>query len=137
MKRSLRFVQRTILHSKINCRTYTGTTLPKKAEEAVVSEESRFYLPAEWAKHRRCWMLWPNPSNWRLDAIPAQNAFLRIAWSISLFEPVKVGVASTLLEDAQNKLQVFLDIQSETDSEKSKGIDFVCWSHLCISLSIP
>ncbi len=96
--------------------------------EAVTTDQSKFYMPPEWVQHRRCWMLWPvNPSNWRLNAIPAQKTFLRIVWSISLFEPVKVGVAPIHLADAQNKLQLFLEeVKSEKGNKESKGIEFVC-----------
>src|SRR5689334_25352319 len=35
-----------------------------------------FSMPAEYAPHAGCWMLWPErPDNWRLGAQPAQRAF--------------------------------------------------------------
>ena len=36
-----------------------------------------FAMPAEWAAHAGCWMIWPErPDNWRLGAKPAQAAFV-------------------------------------------------------------
>ena len=39
-----------------------------------------FSMPAEWAPHTGCWMLWPErPDNWREGALPAQRAFAAVA----------------------------------------------------------
>ena len=48
-------------------------------------------MPAEWHKHRMCWMGWPRrPDNWRNNAGPAQEAFARVVTAIMQFEPVTV-----------------------------------------------
>jgi len=48
-----------------------------------------FHMPAEWALHAGCWMIWPErPDNWRLGAKPAQAAFAAVAAAIARFEPV-------------------------------------------------
>jgi agmatine deiminase len=67
-----------------------------------------FFMPAEFAPHSGCWMLWPErPSNWRLGAKPAQAAFAAVATAIATGEPVTVAVsqgqflhARSLLPDA-------------------------------------
>src|ERR1700722_1112832 len=53
-----------------------------------------FHMPAEFAPHAGCWLLWPErPDNWRDAARPAQAAFAQVARAIAQFEPVSVGVS--------------------------------------------
>ena len=55
-----------------------------------------FAMPAEFAPHAGCWLLWPErPDNWREAARPAQLAFAQVAAAIARFEPVSVGVSTT------------------------------------------
>jgi agmatine deiminase len=55
-----------------------------------------FHMPAEYAPHAGCWLLWPErPDNWREAARPAQRAFAQVAQAIAQFEPVSVGVSRT------------------------------------------
>jgi agmatine deiminase len=64
-----------------------------------------FHMPAEWAPHERCWMLWPErPDNWRQRALPAQQAFALLAATIARFEPVTVGVSPRQLAFARAAL---------------------------------
>jgi len=43
-----------------------------------------FHMPAEWAPHDGCWMIWPErPDNWRLGGKPAQEAFAAMATAIA------------------------------------------------------
>ena len=64
-----------------------------------------FAMPAEFAPHAGCWMLWPErPDNWRLGALPAQQAFVNVATAIARFEPVTMGVSSTHYEFARSQL---------------------------------
>lgn len=63
--------------------------------------EEGFFMPAEWSPHSQTWMLWPQrPDNWRLQALPAQQAFTRVARAIARFEPVTVGVNGSQYENA-------------------------------------
>ena len=53
-----------------------------------------FYMPAEFAPHSGCWMIWPErASNWRLGAKPAQAAFAAVAAAIATGEPVTVAAS--------------------------------------------
>jgi len=62
-------------------------------------------MPAEWAPHAGCWMLWPErPDNWREGAQPAQRAFAEVATAIARFEPVSVGVSAAYYEYARAQL---------------------------------
>jgi agmatine deiminase len=64
-----------------------------------------FSMPAEFAPHAGCWMLWPErPDNWRDGAQPAQRAFAEVAAAIARFEPVSVGVSATNYEFARAQL---------------------------------
>ena len=61
-----------------------------------------FRMPAEFAPHRGCWMLWPRrPDNWREHAAPAQRAFAAVVKAIAQFEPVTVGVHPAAFEQAR------------------------------------
>ena len=54
-----------------------------------------FHMPAEFAAHRGCWLLWPERGdNWRLGGQPAQQAFVAVASTIATSEPVTVGVSA-------------------------------------------
>jgi agmatine deiminase len=64
-----------------------------------------FAMPAEFAPHAGCWMLWPErPDNWRLGAVPAQRAFVNVATAIARFEPVTMGVSGAQFEFARAQL---------------------------------
>ena len=60
-----------------------------------------FFMPAEWAPHRRCWMAWPcNEAVWgdRLQA--ARELYADIAAAIAAFEPVTMIVRPDLVTSA-------------------------------------
>ncbi len=64
-----------------------------------------FRMPAEFAPHDACWMLWPQrPDNWRLGAKPAQRAFVDVACAIAESETVIVGVNDEQYENARHQL---------------------------------
>ena len=64
-----------------------------------------FWMPAEFAPHAGCWMLWPErPDNWRRHAAPAQQAFAAVALAIARFEPLTVGVSAGAYARARARL---------------------------------
>jgi agmatine deiminase len=64
-----------------------------------------FRMPAEFAAHDGCWLLWPErPDNWRLGAKPAQAAFAAVASAIATTEPVTVGVSAGQFRQARASL---------------------------------
>ena len=66
-----------------------------------------FAMPAEFAPHRGCWMLWPHrPDNWRAGALPAQQAFIAVAGIIAAFERVTVGATAAQYEFARAALPI-------------------------------
>ena len=68
-------------------------------------------MPAEFAPHAGCWMLWPErPDNWRLGAQPAQLAFAEVAAAIARFEPVTMGVSPQHFEFARTRLPAHIRV---------------------------
>ena len=68
-----------------------------------------WWMPAEFAPHAGCWMLWPErPDNWRERAAPAQAAFAAVAAAIGRFEPVHVGVSDAYVESARAGLPPYV-----------------------------
>lgn len=64
--------------------------------------EAGFAMPAEWAPHAGCWMIWPErPDNWRLGAKPAQAAFAAVAGAIARFEPVTMMASARQFAQAR------------------------------------
>jgi agmatine deiminase len=64
-----------------------------------------YRMPGEFEQHRGCWMAWPErPDNWRLDARPAQEAFVAVAEAISASEPVTMGVSDAEFERCRQAL---------------------------------
>jgi len=77
--------------------------MPKTLENTPAADG--FAMPAEYAAHSGCWMLWPErPDNWRLGALPAQQAFVNVATAIARFEPVSMGVSPANFEFARSQL---------------------------------
>ena len=71
----------------------------------TIPRAAGFAMPAEWAPHAGCWMIWPErPDNWRLGAKPAQRAFTAVASAISRFEPVTMLVSARQYEHARTML---------------------------------
>jgi len=62
-------------------------------------------MPAEFARHSGCWMLWPErPDNWREGAKPAQAAYVAVATAIAMGEPVTMGVSAAQFQNARARL---------------------------------
>lgn len=70
-----------------------------------------FSMPAEFAPHDACWMLWPQrPDNWRYGAKPAQAAFVAVASAIAESETVFVGVNDDQYENARHQLPAHIRV---------------------------
>jgi agmatine deiminase len=64
-----------------------------------------YRMPAEFERHRGCWMIWPERAdNWRRSAEPAQAAFAAVAEAIDACEPVTMGASGVQLERARAAL---------------------------------
>jgi agmatine deiminase len=65
--------------------------------------ENGFFMPGEWAPHRRCWMAWPCRESLWGDAIDeARDAYAEVAKAIAEFEPV------TMIANPENVAEVSL-----------------------------
>ncbi len=64
-----------------------------------------YRMPAEWAHHTGCWLVWPErPDNWRLGAKPAQAVFAQVAEAIAETEAVTVAVSARQYDNARSSL---------------------------------
>jgi len=64
-----------------------------------------YRMPAEWAHHSGCWLIWPErPDNWRLGGKPAQAAFAAVAKAIATTEQVTVAVSARQFDNARSEL---------------------------------
>ena len=70
-----------------------------------------FRMPGEFEPHDGCWMLWPERSDvWRLNAVPAQKAFVEVACAIAKSEEVTVAVSDKQYENARAMLPEHIKI---------------------------
>ena len=63
--------------------------------------EQGFAMPAEWARHDRCWIAWPcRPELWGERMAAARQAYAEVAQAIAQFEPVTMIARPDLTADA-------------------------------------
>ncbi|MDN3554540.1 agmatine deiminase [Halomonas maura] len=84
--------------------THDHPGAPAGAAHGTPAEQG-YAMPAEFAPHDACWMLWPQrPDTWRYGAKPAQQAFIEVATAIAESETVFVGVNDDQYENARIQL---------------------------------
>ena len=90
-----------------------------------------FAMPAEFAPHAGCWLLWPErPDNWRDAARPAQLAFAQVAGAIARFEPVSVGVSTAHYQAARALLpQAVRLVEMAHDDAWMRDVGPTCVTH--------
>ncbi|MDE2238727.1 MAG: agmatine deiminase [Rhodospirillales bacterium] len=94
--------------------------------DAITPREAGYAMPAEWAPHAGCWMIWPErPDNWRLGAKPAQKSFVQVATAISRFEPVTMLVSHRQYENARASLPAEVRVV-EMSSNDAWARDIAC-----------
>jgi agmatine deiminase len=70
-----------------------------------------YRMPAEWAHHSGCWLIWPErPDNWRQGGKPAQAAFSAVATAIATAEPVTVAVSARQYDNARSELPAHIRV---------------------------
>jgi len=68
---------------------------------AATPLEAGFRMPAEWERHERCWMAWPDRRDLWGDGLPdTQRAYARVAQAIGSFEPVTMIASPDAVADA-------------------------------------
>ena len=73
---------------------------------ATTPAAAGFHMPAEWAEHDGCWMIWPErPDCWRMGAKPAQAEFAAVATAIAGGgEAVTMAVSARQFDNARGVL---------------------------------
>lgn len=75
--------------------------------------DAGFFMPAEWAPHKRCWMAWPCHAEWWGDAAglrTAGRAYAAVATAIARFEPVVMVARPDQAAEARAVLGTGADI---------------------------
>lgn len=81
-----------------------GTAARPSADSAAAAAE-RFFMPAEWAPHRRCWMAWPCREDfWGERLEEARETHARAARAIARFEPMRMIARPADAADARRRL---------------------------------
>jgi len=92
-------------------------------------QQDNFRMPGEFEPHDKCWILWPEREDtWRLNAVPAQENFTKVAQAISGFESVVVGVSAWQFEKARKILPPdikIVEIESDDAWMRDVGPTFV------------
>ena len=71
-----------------------------------------FFMPAEWAPHARCWMIWPSrPEVWD-DMAATKGAYAAVARAIRLFEPVTMVANAADVPEAQEFLGPAIEVMA-------------------------
>lgn len=77
-----------------------------------------YRMPAEWAHHSGCWLIWPErPDNWRQGGKPAQAAFTAVATAIATTEPVTVAVSFRQFDNARSELPPHIRVVEMTNDD--------------------
>jgi agmatine deiminase len=75
--------------------------------------EDGFTFPAEWTRHRACYMAWPSRADtWKGHLEEARVAYTHVAQAIQRFEPVIVLAPPRVVEDARRRLGKEVEIQA-------------------------
>lgn len=126
-----------------------------KILDTIPSEEG-FYMPAEYAKHRGCIMIWPERADsWQFGAVAARKAFVQVAEAIAESEELTMLVSYSQYDTARRMLSEKIRVvEMSTDDSwardvaptfvknsegKLRGIDwgFNAWGGLVDGLYYP
>jgi len=71
---------------------------------AASPREAGFRMPAEWERHARCWMAWPEREDLWGERLPeTQRAYARVAQAIASFEPVTLVASPDAVAEAAQR----------------------------------
>lgn len=100
-----------------------------KRIEGTTPKQDGYRMPAEFEKHTRTWMIWPErPDNWRNGAKPAQKAYAEVAKAINQFEPVTMCVSKEQYANCREQLPLdirVVEIASNDSWIRDSGTSFV------------
>ena len=82
------------------------------ARPTQTAREAGYAMPAEWARHERCWMAWPCSEHWNegpgIEAI--RDVYADVALAIRRFEPVSMVANPADVEGAKTHLGPAIDV---------------------------
>lgn len=77
-----------------------------------------FRMPAEWEPHAGTWMVWPErPDLWRQRAMPAQDAYQRVAETIAAVEPVTMAASPSEWPYVRQRLDATVRVVEMTSND--------------------
>lgn len=89
-------------------------------------KQDGFYMPAEFAPHRGCILIWPErPGSWPHDALPARKAFTALINAISESEHVYLAASKTGFPSAMEALGENPNVtifEAETDDAWARDV---------------
>ena len=71
-----------------------------------------FFMPAEWAPHARCWMIWPSRAEVWDDMAATKSAYAAVARAIRLFEPVTMVANAADVHEARDLLGPAIEVMA-------------------------
>ena len=84
----------------------------------------RYYMPAEWAPHDRCWMAWPcRDAVWGDGLAAARQAYAAVARAIAAFEPVTMLAPRALAAEAARMCGTAVEVATPRQGDAWAGID--------------
>lgn len=73
-------------------------------EKVVTAKQAGFYMPAEWAPHDGCWMMWPCRAEVWEDMAATKRDYAALAHTIARFEPMTMAVRPQDRQEAHTML---------------------------------
>ena len=80
----------------------------------VTPRQAGFSMPAEWAPHKRTWMMWPSRAEVWDDIAATRRDYAAVAHAIREFEPVTMAVRAQDHADARAMLDADIDLLETT-----------------------
>jgi len=86
------------------------TTPKAERSHARSPADDGYFMPAEWAPHKRCWMMWPcRPGMWP-DIMATKRSYVAVARAIRMFEPVIVAACHNDVHEARQMLGPAIEV---------------------------
>lgn len=82
------------------------SSLPHKSPLSRTPKQDGFYMPAEFAAHEGCILIWPErPGSWPYGAVAGRKAFASVIKAIARSERVHLAASKSSIEEAKSALQ--------------------------------
>lgn len=87
-----------------------------------------YFMPGEWHDHEACWMAWPARVDLWPDVEATKQAYADVANTIAEFEPLKLIVKPSMLEDAKkfiSKNVQLIEMEIDDSWTRDSGPNFL------------